>query len=801
MKKFSLLLLAFSAWCSTGLAAAFLTRTVRPTDTDPALHPDFNAPHYVVLATNVPPLGKLLLHLPGTGSNPAGATNWLRTAAALGYHAIGLKYQNDPSMATVCTVNINLNCFDDITDETVTGQQYADELTSVPKQVTRADSIENRVQKLLAGLVASAPASENWSQFLDGTGAVQWSKIAVSGHSQGGSCALFIAKTRTVDRAVLFATVDWIRFPTNSQPAWFRSPSVTPPERLYGFTHRNDSVEDGFWQQPPIWDDLQITPFGLVTLVESNAPPYLGSHTLTSLLAPGAFNDDGSPQFHVSVIRDEAAPRTATGTIAWLPAWSYMLTNDTATTQPPPTNASLTLVTNVTGGLSIQWQGSSSFSSQLEHSRDLLAWLKLDLPAQETDAIMSLEIPAYLLDEGYRFFRLERRSLVTSAIPTTPGFYSDISFVHGGVARKYFLKVPSGWNAAQTWPLVFLLPGHGQSITEFVSNQQEILGLADSQGWILVFAEATAGTESYLWFSSDNPNATQPYIDDAAFLFALTDALKASGLRVNPNRVYASGFSNGGSMVHYLAGKPNHPFAAFAIIESGTASFSHYREPYNRHAPDSGANVPANVPVPWQPRPVLLMNMATSVPWTFEGQQAGGFFIKRGARHNVARWTQANGYGSVAQLAPEPPLPPAPIFSTNSTWRATGTDRARVAYEDVRPDHNWPTNLIATGWSQQNALRFPYVTLIGTNVVDYRLPESVRVTYPHALSADPASPATHVRVDSGTMTVEIWRTGLNNRTNEVIFVGLSDGGHQWPNSNDKLPFNANMEVLRFFDAH
>lgn len=36
---------------------------------------------------------------------------------------------------------------------------------------------------------------------------------------------------------------------------------------------------------------------------------------------------------------------------------------------------------------------------------------------------------------------------------------------------------------------------------------------------------------------------------------------------------------------------------------------------------------------------------------------------------------------------------------------------------------------------------------------------------------------------------------------EVVFVGLSKGGHQGLPSNDKLPFNANGEVLKFYAAH
>jgi poly(3-hydroxybutyrate) depolymerase len=372
-----------------------------------------------------------------------------------------------------------------------------------------------------------------------------------------------------------------------------------------------------------------------------------------------------------------------------------------------------------------------------------------------------------------------------------------MSFVHGSIVRKYFLKVPAGWTSSTNWPVLLLLPGHGQSITEFASAQQEILGLADADGWIIVFAEATAGVDSYKWFSSENPNLTQPYIDDAAFLFALVDELKASGLNVNSNRVYLGGFSNGGSMVHYAASRTNHPFAAFAIIESGTAPLAHYREPYDRLAPDSGTVVPANIPLPWSPRPVLLMNMATSVPWVFEGRGP-----IRGVRHNVARWTEANQFGGpVTNPALGIIEPPAAPWSTNFSWSATANDRCRVAYEDIRPDHHWPTNLVLNGWTLSNAVRFPYLTLSGTNVVDQRLPAWVRAAYPHTVSPDPALPAAFVRVDAGTMSVEIWRNAPLNRTNEVIFVTLSDGGHQWPNSGDQLPFNANVEVLKFFKAH
>ena len=71
------------------------------------------------------------------------------------------------SMVTTGVAGVNL------AGETVTGQFYPDGMVDAPKQVGRADSIENRVQKLLAGPVALAPAGENWGQFLDAPGGVR----------------------------------------------------------------------------------------------------------------------------------------------------------------------------------------------------------------------------------------------------------------------------------------------------------------------------------------------------------------------------------------------------------------------------------------------------------------------------------------------------------------------------------------------------------------------------------------------------------------------------------------------------
>ena len=477
-----------------------------------------------------------------------------------------------------------------------------------------------------------------------------------------------------------------------------------------------------------------------------------------------------------------------------------------AAAQNDPSAPALKLTKNSGGRYVVQYQGDAGYSAQLETSTDLSTWRKNGLPFSESTGQIEIQIPLPLLTTGRAFFRIARQPLVTSPVPTTPGFYTTQTFVHGGITRNYFLRVPATWSASGSHPLVFLLPGHGQSATEFSGGQDAFLDEADARGWISVVGQATETEKSFNWFPFFDPNtatepyhAEQPYVDDAAYLLALVDYLKTSALQVNPARIYVAGFSNGGSMTHHLAAQPNHPFAAFAIMESGNQVLTFYPEPYDPDFPESGVRVPAKLGLPWQARPVILMNMVPSRPWQFEGRLISPDLFFNGARHNVARWTAANGYGSVAQPYPEPPLPPATSASSStfgylrSTWSASGTDRARCAYNDMRPDEGWPADLASQpDWNMALASLFPYSEPL--------VPATIRVEYPHTIKPDPDMPATRIRLDSGTRTIEFWRIAAGDRTNEVIFVGLSDGGHQWPGPAEGYPFS-NIDVLNFFDAH
>lgn len=203
-------------------------RLILPNHTDPNIT-QFNNAHTVCINTNVPMRQRLFLFLPGTGGVPAGYTDIVKTAANLGFHALGVMYDNPVTVNSLCDDASDPNCFADVRTEIITGQD-----TSPLVNISRTDSIENRLIKLLQYLTTNYPA-ENWGQYLTGTN-INWSSIIVSGHSQGAGHAGLIAKLHPVARAVMFADTDWW-FPGNEPAPWISASGATSDEGYFGFVH------------------------------------------------------------------------------------------------------------------------------------------------------------------------------------------------------------------------------------------------------------------------------------------------------------------------------------------------------------------------------------------------------------------------------------------------------------------------------------------------------------------------------------------------------------------------------------
>jgi hypothetical protein len=299
----------------TPAATAMVEREIAPTAADPTVRTAFE-PHFAINPSPaVTARGRLFVFLPGTGATPAVYRLIVRSAAARGLHAVGLNYPNEQAVGMLCNASPEPDCHGQVRGEVFTGEDLSPLVS-----VGASDSINRRLARLLATLHTLFPA-EGWGQYLT-AGEPDWSRIRIAGHSQGGGHAAYIAKRRSVDRAIYFSSpADWST--ATGQPArWVLEPGVTPALRQFGFTHLQDPLVT-YATASAIWQALGLGAFGSPATVDGAAAPYGGSHQLVTDAAPNLAAQTVSP-FHGAPVVDSATPRTSNGTPLFEPVWIHL---------------------------------------------------------------------------------------------------------------------------------------------------------------------------------------------------------------------------------------------------------------------------------------------------------------------------------------------------------------------------------------------------------------------------------------------------------------------------------------------
>lgn len=296
--------------------AALAGIAILPSRTDPEIK-TFDFPHVVQVdrdivirqdAAKPAPRHQLLLWMTGTGGRSRGADEFCKLAASLGYHVVKLMYPNDIP-ASFCRQDEDPESFEKFRLCIIEGGTH-------PKiTVSRADSIENRLIKLLQHL-QKIRQREGWGEFLDSENKIQWDKLALAGQSQGGGHAFLMAMKHSVARVVATgAPKDWsIRH--NAPAAWLLGESATPKSRLFTFNHEQDHQGCSPEQQWAILELMNLTQYGAVTSVDQTKPPYGHSRCL-STNHPGGKLQSGPA--HTSVIASRNVELFG-------PVWRYMLT-------------------------------------------------------------------------------------------------------------------------------------------------------------------------------------------------------------------------------------------------------------------------------------------------------------------------------------------------------------------------------------------------------------------------------------------------------------------------------------------
>lgn len=319
-------LLTVALWMATDLPVFAAPDIVvfRPNVTDSAII-NFNDRHYAAVDPAVTQQGLLVVFLPGTGAVPFNYSEFIRNAASLGFNALGLMYPNGSAINELCVQNAPL-------DPDAAGNARLEVIDGTNRvsflEVDRANSIENRLIKALQHLHTNNP-DKGWNQFF-AADTVLWDKIILCGHSQGAGMAGMMAKTRFVNRCVMFTDMDWWQF-GNRPYNWMSTSSQTPLNRWFMLAHERDQFLP-FTNMLAAASALGIDHYGACVQVEtSDSTNFYGRHFLSTNLEPST---NAPTSYHGMPVVDTAIPYQPDGKTPVLkPAWDYLLLYSTV---PPP---------------------------------------------------------------------------------------------------------------------------------------------------------------------------------------------------------------------------------------------------------------------------------------------------------------------------------------------------------------------------------------------------------------------------------------------------------------------------------
>src|SRR5579885_1383703 len=132
----------------------------------------------------------------------------------------------------------------------------------------------------------------------------------------------------------------------------------------------------------------------------------------------------------------------------------------------------------------------------------------------------------------------------------------------GHTTRTYIVHIPAMYKADHPEAAVLVFHGHGGNASD-TDASSGFSQLAEQRGFIAVSPQGLLDDDGLPFWASIGP--IDYGMDDALFVSDLLTKLQAD-FCVDPHRIYATGFSNGGGMSGFLACKLAMRIAAFAPI-------------------------------------------------------------------------------------------------------------------------------------------------------------------------------------------------------------------------------------------
>lgn len=249
---------------------------------------------------------------------------------------------------------------------------------------------------------------------------------------------------------------------------------------------------------------------------------------------------------------------------------------------------------------------------------------------------------------------------VASAQGGRPDYQPGMDYIgrlpSGEATRGYLLHIPTTYDPAVPMPLVVSYHGF---MADPVQNAQgtHLSDKADEAGFIVVYP---AGQRDPMgWYTQ--PGAVEAgWLDDVQFSRDLLDQLQRD-LTIDPARIYLTGFSNGGGMVHRLACDLSDIVAAVAPVAG-----PHFK------------GDPCNIS---RPMPVFGLYGKLDRNTLYDGY----YHVLSAIPDWAQEWADRNG------CAVEPIVTMPTDTITVQTWQNCEDDAVVILRTDALGTHVWPS--------------------------------------------------------------------------------------------------------------
>ena len=138
---------------------------------------------------------------------------------------------------------------------------------------------------------------------------------------------------------------------------------------------------------------------------------------------------------------------------------------------------------------------------------------------------------------------------------------------HNGDEREYQLYLPNSYNEETAHPVLLNFHGFGGNAKDYFTFESDFREVAEQEGVILVYPQALLLSGFSVWNAAPFAEDNKTDFDDIGFIETLIVDLQEQ-LSIDPERVYAVGFSNGGMFSYALACFSNEPIAGVAAVSA-----------------------------------------------------------------------------------------------------------------------------------------------------------------------------------------------------------------------------------------